>query len=500
MHLLLRADSDASIGAGHVMRCLALGRRWIAAGGTATVVGRIDGERLRERIFDAGLELQPLTASHPDAADLTQTLATLERLRSAGDAWVAVDGYHFDERYHSAIRRRGFPLLLIDDLADRRRYHADVVLNQNLGAEQLSYHTDDDTRLLLGARYTMLQPEFERWRDSRRDVPVVARRILVTVGGGDPHGATALIVAALDHVDIDGLEVTVVSGPAARGAARSAAAASRHRCHVVEDVRDMAALMAAVDVAVTGGGSTCWELAFLGLPAIVIELSDNQERSARAIAAAGAVENAGAVRDQQPAALGARIAALCIDAARRGAMSAAGRALIDGRGADRVIGRLGLGLPRLTLRRANEADARAIWQLANEPSVREQSFNASPIPWESHQAWMTRVLSSPTNRMWVWSADTGLAGQVRYEASDGEAEIGISVAPAFRGFGLAARLLALTWADACRELGVPRARGVVFMSNRSSAAAFREAGFIETGAPRDIRGHLCHVFTRRLES
>ena len=57
MHLLLRADSDASIGAGHVMRSLALGRRWIAGGGLATLLGRVESERLRQRVSDAGVVL-----------------------------------------------------------------------------------------------------------------------------------------------------------------------------------------------------------------------------------------------------------------------------------------------------------------------------------------------------------------------------------------------------------------------------------------------------------
>jgi UDP-2,4-diacetamido-2,4,6-trideoxy-beta-L-altropyranose hydrolase len=268
---------------------------------------------------------------------------------------------------------------------------------------------------------------------------------------------------------------------------------------VLDDVRDMASLMASMDLAVTGGGSTCWELAFLGLPAIVIELSDNQRLSARALAAAAAVENAGAVEAQDAAALAARIGALCLDAERRRGMSEAGRRLVDGKGGARVVGRLGLGLPPLTLRRATDADSRALWTLATEPSVRQQSFDPSPIAWETHAAWFERIFSSPAARMWVMAGEAGLAGQIRYEAGADGAEIGISVAPAFRGFGLAARLLASTWASACRELAAPRARGVVFSTNRSSAAAFREAGFVETGGLQTIRGHECHVFTKLLE-
>ena len=499
MHLLLRADSDASIGAGHVMRSLALARRWIAGGGSATLLARVESERLRQRVADAGVVLLPLEAPLLPADDLRQTIAALKGLHRDEPPRVVVDGYAFDTEYHAAIRSHGFPLLVIDDLADRPCYHADIVLNQNLDAEHLPYRGVADTRWLLGARYALLQPEFDRWRDRELETPAAARRILVTVGGGDPHGATALILTALNSVAIDGFEITIVAGPAARSSVEHTAR-SRHTCRVLDDVRDMASLMASMDLAVTGGGSTCWELAFLGLPAIVIELSDNQQMSARPLAAAGAVENAGPVAAQDAGALAARIGALCVDAERRRGMSEAGRRLVDGQGGARVVGRLGLGLPRLTLRRTTPADSRALWALANEPSVRQQSFDPSPIAWPTHAAWFEKISGSPAARMWVIAGDAGVAGQIRYEAGTDGAEIGISVAPAFRGFGLAARMLASTWADACRELGSPRARGVVFATNDSSSAAFREAGFVENGGLQIIRGHECRVFTKLLES
>ena len=279
-----------------------------------------------------------------------------------------------------------------------------------------------------------------------------------------------------------------------------ACATLRHTCTVHRDVTDMSALMEWSDLAITGAGSTCWELACMGLPAIVIQLFENQRRSVEFLAATGAAESAGSRETLDEAALAQRIAALCVDPARRRSMSDRGRALVDGNGVTRVLRRLGLELPRLALRRIEPSDARALWELANEPSVRQQSFDPSPIGWETHATWFTRIVASPAAPMWALAGEQGLAGQVRYEASEEGAEIDISVAPAFRRFGLGARLLASTWVSACRELGASCARGVVFATNRSSAAAFREAGFVQTGGPQTIRGHVCHVFTRTLGS
>ena len=58
--------------------------------------------------------------------------------------------------------------------------------------------------------------------------------------------------------------------------------------HLHIDTPAMAKLMAEVDLAVGAGGTTTWERACLGLPAIVTAIADNQRDNVRALAAAGA--------------------------------------------------------------------------------------------------------------------------------------------------------------------------------------------------------------------
>jgi spore coat polysaccharide biosynthesis predicted glycosyltransferase SpsG len=67
--------------------------------------------------------------------------------------------------------------------------------------------------------------------------------------------------------------------------------------------------MAWADVAVTAAGSTCWELCYAGLPALVTVLADNQRGVAAALADAGAVRSLGAAGDVTAAALADALAA-----------------------------------------------------------------------------------------------------------------------------------------------------------------------------------------------
>ena len=50
-----------------------------------------------------------------------------------------LDGYHFDKAYQSLLRSAACRLMVIDDTAHLPRYDADIILNQGLDAQRLTY-------------------------------------------------------------------------------------------------------------------------------------------------------------------------------------------------------------------------------------------------------------------------------------------------------------------------------------------------------------------------
>jgi UDP-2,4-diacetamido-2,4,6-trideoxy-beta-L-altropyranose hydrolase len=343
-HLLIRADSTTRIGAGHVMRCLALAQAWRSRGGEATFLGRYEGEGLRQRLVVAGVGLVALDLPHPDGSDLETTLRTLDRLTKGRAAaaprpCLVLDGYHFDPGYQRCVRGAGFGLLVVDDNADLPHYDADVLLNQNIHAPRLSYHTAPETVRLLGTRYVLLRPEFLAWRRWRREVPLEARKVLVTLGGGDPDNVTLRVIEALGRLDLPGFEVRIVIGAANphQEQLRRAADGSPHPIELRTAATDMAELMAWADVAVSAGGVTSWELAFMGLPQCAIVLAENQSQAARGLHDEGVSINLGWFQSVTPGRLARTLAELLGDEVRRREMSRRGRLLVDGMGVDRVV-------------------------------------------------------------------------------------------------------------------------------------------------------------------
>jgi spore coat polysaccharide biosynthesis predicted glycosyltransferase SpsG len=109
---------------------------------------------------------------------------------------------------------------------------------------------------------------------------------------------------------------------------------------LVVDAPDLVAQLAQVDLAIGAGGVGLLERMAAGVPSIGLAIADNQRANLEGAAARGAVRFLGPAREVSAERLAAEIAALADDAGSRAAMTRAGRALVDGRGADRVAAAL----------------------------------------------------------------------------------------------------------------------------------------------------------------
>jgi UDP-2,4-diacetamido-2,4,6-trideoxy-beta-L-altropyranose hydrolase len=316
------------------MRCLALAQHWLERCGPVTFALAEDVPTFGLRVRSEGGGQRILAVEPGSAADADATAALAAEL---GAAWITCDGYHFGAAYQARLKASGRHLLFVDDYGHGEEYCADLVLNQNLYAEPGPYgRRSPGSDLLLGSRYALLRREFATHPVSARTVPALAGRLLITLGGADPADFTSVALAAL--AGVDNMEALVIVGGSNPHRARieSAARALGERATVVAAVDDMPARMAWADLAVTAGGSTCWELLHMGVPALVVVLAENQVRVARAVARHAAGIDLGRSDAVDATRLGAAITELAGDQRLRHAMAHAGQALVDGRGAARV--------------------------------------------------------------------------------------------------------------------------------------------------------------------
>lgn len=356
--LILRADANPRMGTGHVMRCLALAQGWRRTGGQALFVCADITPALEARINTEGFDVRRIPASAGSPEDAQQTIQQARACQpvagSTQSPWIAADGYQFEAVYQRAIKEAGLRLLLVDDYGHCNHYCADIVLNQNLSARPEWYqHREPHTRLLLGTRYVLLRDQFRAYRDWQRDIAPVARKVLVTLGGADPDNVTGKVIEALRGLDVEAKIVVGGSNPNLEKL--KAETGNLKSCELLVNSNDMPALMAWADMAIAAGGTTSWELAFMGLPSLVLVLADNQRDIATALDREGISINLGWHPDVQAAKLAETLRTLLVDAERRATMSQRGRQLVDGCGVARVVKILQGISYRITI--ASEADS-----------------------------------------------------------------------------------------------------------------------------------------------
>jgi UDP-2,4-diacetamido-2,4,6-trideoxy-beta-L-altropyranose hydrolase len=343
--LLIRADAGVAMGTGHVMRMIALAQAWREDGGEVVFLCAEITPALERRMRDEGLQLEKLAVAPGSRDDLVATSAAVSR-HAAADRLiaVAVDGYQFDADFQFGLKRTGCRLLVVDDYGHCDHYHADWVLNQNISAcEELYSNRNVGTRLLLGPKFALLRREFMANRGPAHFVPDKARKLLVTLGGADADNVTKEVIDALDGT---GFEVRVAVGgsnPHLSSLREAAQEVSRGdtKVDLVVNPSDMPELMAWADMAVAAGGSTSWELAFSGLPALFIILAANQAGNAREIEHQGFGLCLGEHSQFDQQRFSDSVSRVAADRPLRADFASRGRQMVDGRGADRVARALG---------------------------------------------------------------------------------------------------------------------------------------------------------------
>lgn len=320
------------------MRGLALAQAWQDAGGRAALLSAALHPRLEARLVSEGIQCLPLQATPGTPDDARESAACAKHLEAAA---VSVDSYTLDRTWQEAVRPLA-PLLVWDDFGTKSTFCADLVLNQNAHADPADYAgRAPGSTLLLGTEHAVLRREFSGWKDFARPTPPTAQRLLVSFGGGDPDGVTLRVLEALwdAGTPLDVIALVGAQNPrlADLQARVDAAGPGWELLHFTPDIPS---LFARVDLAVSAGGSTTWELCRLGVPTVLVTIAQNQEALSAAVHDRGAAVLLGRQQDVSGPKVAETLMALSRDANRRADLAAAGQALVDGNGGARVVAAL----------------------------------------------------------------------------------------------------------------------------------------------------------------
>lgn len=268
---LFRADGNAKIGLGHLMRCLT-----IAQHVQGKVVFVCAEKPSAEVVRDNGYEAYVL---HTDAAHMEEELplwAEVCKGYTQSETTILVDSYGVTKAYLQGLKAYG-KVALLDDLG-KEAFPVDMICNYNVFAEEEAYRelyaNTVSTKFCVGGKFVPIR---EMFLNRNYRVREEASAVLITTGGGDAESIGGTILKALWERNRTLHYYLVMGKFHPKKAEMEAFAAGKETIHLCENVKDMAHLMLNCDMCVTAGGTTLYELAALGVPFVCFSYAENQE-------------------------------------------------------------------------------------------------------------------------------------------------------------------------------------------------------------------------------
>ncbi|TGL45847.1 glycosyltransferase [Leptospira perdikensis] len=190
-----------------------------------------------------------------------------------------VDSYLADSSIYEILNNSANQLICIDDNKRMNYPQGASILNPGLGGIFLDY---DQTRnpVFTGSEFVLLRKPF-RGDLKISDLESEIKSIFISMGGADLLNLTPSIIGILSDVFPNATKEVVV-GPAFQNFEEIKTKVDQNsNLHKNLDATSMKDLMLNVDLAITAGGQTTYELAKCGVPMIVIQTADNQNENVR---------------------------------------------------------------------------------------------------------------------------------------------------------------------------------------------------------------------------
>lgn len=188
--------------------------------------------------------------------------------------YLIIDSYLAGLEVYEALARQTKNLLFIDD-TNRLPYPPGIIVNPAIGIGQLDYKISKRQEFYYGLDYIILRQPFQN-SVSRESIGEL-RNILIVMGGTDPNDLAGKIIEKLREQYPDLLFHIIVN--------QGKLASYRKYYQEMENLNfysnlsasQMRDLMLSVDLAISAGGQTIYELLACQTPIIPVATADNQE-------------------------------------------------------------------------------------------------------------------------------------------------------------------------------------------------------------------------------
>jgi UDP-2,4-diacetamido-2,4,6-trideoxy-beta-L-altropyranose hydrolase len=272
LHFFFRCDAGARHGLGHLMRCLSVASELVTRGHLCSFVVNAPHDTAG-RIVDAGFTV--ISVDKDAGTDIPETW-----LCGHMDMLI-VDSKDVNANYVQQCRTHS-PVACFDDEV-ARSFRCDAIINNHLWGLASDYQVDDECCLLLGPDYNTVSPAYFDVRDIERC------GLLISLGGEDPQNHTTWLIDKLAG-EMGDLPVHVCIGPAHPSPDSVLEACARSLPHATVYCSPASLLepISKCHLALSAGGTTCYELAAAGVAMAIVAVEEHQQRMQASLVSRGA--------------------------------------------------------------------------------------------------------------------------------------------------------------------------------------------------------------------
>ena len=320
-------EAGQGIGIGHLCRSLVIAREFLKFGQPSFFLINND-PAARDRVSAQGF---PFELCKLDGQELPSIIGKAPKI-------VIFDTKKDITALIRIIKPLGHKTVLLDNITPAR-LGAEVAIYPSAIFDDRLSRPDFAGRVYGGAQYAVVDETYLKAREKcRRLKHQPPYHILVTMGGGDPRQLTHQVADSLRRLS-QPVDIKVVIGPAFTPDPRLGDMAQENdsRLHFISGQDNLAWLMADSHLAITAVGTTLYELAAVGVPAIVIANHTEDHRDMELYKKLDMNLPLGFYRDIAPLQIQNAVSRFVQDVAMWQSMRDKGWQIIDGHGARRIV-------------------------------------------------------------------------------------------------------------------------------------------------------------------
>jgi spore coat polysaccharide biosynthesis protein SpsF len=326
-----RCDGGIKIGLGHVSGCLRLAHHLAKQYGVGIEFLSREDPNTSKMIKQAGFAMETLAPGASPSEDITRIIE-----KSCESDWAAVVINFCKEdldRYapqFERLKESGQKIIFMDNPVPPSYRLGDLLINALPHPDYEGYEPNSHPDCLDGLEFLVLDKAFTEARDPHRVIHDHIDRVLIAMGGADSSNVTGIVLEGLARAQYQGY-ADVVLGAACphEDAIRSQLATLGIRGEISRNVNDLPDRIIKADLGFSALGLTTYEMAYLGLPVMLMAGSPFNAHVANIYAARyDSSVSLGCFQDVTPKDIACTFLTLNQDPQRQASMSRRGRDLV----------------------------------------------------------------------------------------------------------------------------------------------------------------------------